>query len=110
MSHTQNVLNYRKKSRAYSRTSQSSFKEATSIRQRHYSAGEDELDDLDVETDVLYPQYGYEDNKTTSPQTPNLRIFDHGVAEVKRKMSNGSTLSRTMSKQSRLYGEQKVSL
>ncbi|KAI8334365.1 hypothetical protein BC941DRAFT_432797 [Chlamydoabsidia padenii] len=107
MSFNQNTLSYRKKSRAYSHHSQSSLKETTSNhqRRRHYSAGEDDFDDMDVEADVLYPQYGYQDDKTTSPQTPNLRIFDHGVAEVKRKMSIGSTLSRTMSKQSRLYGE-----
>ncbi|CAO3589475.1 unnamed protein product [Absidia cylindrospora] len=38
--------------------------------------------------------------------SPNLQCFDHGIAEVKRRQSNGSALSRTKSKQSRLYGEQ----
>ncbi|KAI8098933.1 uncharacterized protein BX664DRAFT_254548 [Halteromyces radiatus] len=69
------------------------------------SGDEEDMNDLNVETDVLYPQYGYEDDGKTTNDAPDLRVFDYGVAEVKRKLSSGSALSRTQSKQSRLYGE-----
>ncbi|ORZ04104.1 hypothetical protein BCR42DRAFT_457285 [Absidia repens] len=77
--------------------SQSSVKEIPSM-QRDYSAGEDDLMDSNVdESDVLYPHYGSQAGKTAFTKSSTIDAF----AKMKRKMSNGSRLS----KQRRLSGE-----
>ncbi|ORZ04099.1 hypothetical protein BCR42DRAFT_457281 [Absidia repens] len=76
--------------------SQSSFKEIPSM-QRAYSAGVDDLMDSNVESDVLYPHYGSQAGKTAFTKSPTIDAF----AKMKRKMSNGSRLSR----QRRLSGD-----
>ncbi|KAI8068613.1 hypothetical protein BC940DRAFT_255495 [Gongronella butleri] len=99
-------IRQRKKSVAYSTASQLSFLDAAS---RHSGPPFPNLaDDVNecVEDDVLFPQYlNVDDDKEDRLDITN---FDRGVMENERRVSAGSALSRTVSKQSRLYGETKL--
>ncbi|CAO3652998.1 unnamed protein product [Cunninghamella echinulata] len=110
MSHPINSLKYRKGSIAYSARSRLS-RESSGYQHFHLSDiihatedEEDDLQDIDIENDVLYPQYlNTEDNHSIR----DLRIFDDELAAQESKVTTGSVISRTYSRHNKLYGENK---
>ncbi|ORX47758.1 cora-domain-containing protein [Hesseltinella vesiculosa] len=97
-------LKQRKKSIAYSAASRVSFIDAASqhsSQQYPNQVSDHDISDC-VEDDVLFPQYLDVEEKL---DRPSISDFDRGVRESERRASYGSALSRTISKQSRLYGE-----